>query len=366
MFEKIKGSIKGVLGGGLIFILSFPLIFWNECESVEVYKSIDEGQKVAVETKSASVDNSKNGKLVVTSGMAGTTETIRDSFGFSQNALVIRRTVDMQQWVEKKPTKEEAKKGKEPTYSLAWRSSHVDSSNYKNRSKYNPPMAIKSGNPVYANHATLGAYRLEKSLLMKMDGEKYMLSNADKARINVPVSRAKRIDDGTLYLGSGENAGDYRISYNVVKPQESTVLAKQKANRFIKWMTSNDKSLFNIRAGNLDIATMMSMERDDNFLIRMVLRVVAFLMMAGGLSLIFKPFSDVADMVPLVGNMLQAGIGIFATLLAAFICLISIALAWVVARPVLGIGLLILAIAIIVGLVMLAKKKKAAAPATDS
>ena len=33
-FSRIGDSIKGIFGGIAIFMLAFPLIFWNECRAV--------------------------------------------------------------------------------------------------------------------------------------------------------------------------------------------------------------------------------------------------------------------------------------------------------------------------------------------
>jgi len=73
----------------------------------------------------------------------------------------------------------------------------------------------------------------------------------------------------------------------------------------------------------------------------------------------------VADVVPIVGDILRMGFGIVAFAVAAPLTLVTIAIAWLVYRPVLGVALLLIASGIIVGIKMLAtKRKKAAAPAS--
>jgi hypothetical protein len=68
----------------------------------------------------------------------------------------------------------------------------------------------------------------------------------------------------------------------------------------------------------------------------------------------------IADVLPFLGSMVGAGTGIISFLLAACLSLITIAVAWIVYRPVLGIILLVVA----VGLMILIKGKLNAAKAT--
>jgi len=95
------------------------------------------------------------------------------------------------------------------------------------------------------------------------------------------------------------------------------------------------------------------------------LRVLGFLLMALGLYMIFNPLAVLADVLPILGSLAGAGIGFFAGAVALFLSLVTIALAWLFYRPLLGITLLVLAGAGLAGLIYLARqrKKRAEAPA---
>jgi hypothetical protein len=67
-----------------------------------------------------------------------------------------------------------------------------------------------------------------------------------------------------------------------------------------------------------------------------------------GLSMIFKVFSVLADVLPFLGSIVEAGTGFIAFLLAGVLSLITIAVAWIVFRPLLGIILLAVAGGLIV------------------
>ena len=97
-----------------------------------------------------------------------------------------------------------------------------------------------------------------------------------------------------------------------------------------------------------------------NSLLTWVLRVVGWVLMFLGLLLIFKPIAVFGDVVPIVGSLLGAGIGLFSFLLASGLALITVAIAWLVYRPLLGLTLLLLAGAAIY---LLVRRSRQATPA---
>ena len=70
-------------------------------------------------------------------------------------------------------------------------------------------------------------------------------------------------------------------------------------------------------------------------------------MMFFGLSMVFKPLSVLADVLPILGDLVEMGMGFVAGLIALVCSLITIAVAWIFFRPVLGIILLVIAGALI-------------------
>ncbi|MCI5166345.1 MAG: hypothetical protein D3903_09665, partial [Candidatus Electrothrix sp. GM3_4] len=86
----------------------------------------------------------------------------------------------------------------------------------------------------------------------------------------------------------------------------------------------------------------------DNTILTWALRAAGFILMMIGLSMIFKVFSVLADVLPFLGSIVEAGTGFIAFLLSAVLSLITIAVAWIVFRPLLGIILLVIAVGLIV------------------
>ncbi len=99
----------------------------------------------------------------------------------------------------------------------------------------------------------------------------------------------------------------------------------------------------------------------ENATLTWILRGVGFVLMAFGIGLVFAPLAVLADVLPFLGDMLRMGVGLFAGLVAGALSLVTIAVAWLAYRPLLGIGLLVLAVGLIVALRMLTRRRRPAA-----
>lgn len=91
-----------------------------------------------------------------------------------------------------------------------------------------------------------------------------------------------------------------------------------------------------------------------------LIRLGGFLLMFFGLQKVFKPFAVLGDVLPVLGNVVGMGTSIVSFFISLPCALVTIAIAWLVYRPVLGIALLAAAGGMIV---FFLKKKKAAAKA---
>jgi hypothetical protein len=67
-----------------------------------------------------------------------------------------------------------------------------------------------------------------------------------------------------------------------------------------------------------------------------------------------------ADIIPLLGNLMRMGTTLVAGLIASVLSLVTISIAWIVYRPLLGIVLLVLAVGVVILLKKLAAKPKIA------
>lgn len=110
--SRIKDSFKSVLVGVVLFIISFPLLFWNEGNAVRTAKSLEEGAGMVISVPAENVAPANEGKLVHLHGTTVTQGALTDDvFGVSMPALHLYRDVKMYQWVEHKKEEKEKKLG---------------------------------------------------------------------------------------------------------------------------------------------------------------------------------------------------------------------------------------------------------------
>ena len=100
--SRLGNAIKSVLVGIVLFLVSFPLLFWNESRALKTTSSIKEvAATVDVTATPDEVDPSKNETLIHLSGEATTDETLTDDeFGVADVAIKLYRAVEMYQWEE--------------------------------------------------------------------------------------------------------------------------------------------------------------------------------------------------------------------------------------------------------------------------
>ena len=77
--SRLGGAVKGVVAGLALFILGFPVLFWNEGNSVKTAKALDEGEGACIPVESnAKVDPEMEGRLVHMTGRADTQDVLTD------------------------------------------------------------------------------------------------------------------------------------------------------------------------------------------------------------------------------------------------------------------------------------------------
>lgn len=375
-FERISESIKGVLVGLAMFVIAFPLLWWNEGRSVQTYKSLQEGRGAVVSVPADVVDTANEGKLVHTSGTATTDETLTDSvFGVSANALRLSRDVEMYQWVEKVDSKTTKKAGggeeteKTYSYSREWSSRPVSSADFRQPKGHENPADMRFSSATWsASRVTLGAFDLSDGLKSSISRSVPIpATNEILKGSSEEVRRQARVQGDGLYVGTdpaNPAVGDLRIAFSKVPPAEVSVVARQSGDGLGPYQTEAGDRLEMLQAGNVPADQMFSAAEHANVFMTWVLRAVGFLVMLFGLMAIFRPLSVVADVVPLIGDLVGMGTGLVAFAVAAPLSLVTIAFAWIYYRPLLGIALLVVAVGVFIGLKqMAAKRQLARAPA---
>ncbi len=357
-FSRIGGAIKGVLIGLLLFVIAFPLLFWNEGRAVKQFKSLKELGAHVVPVASAPIDPGNEGKPVHVTGKADTEAVLTDPvFALSANALKLDRVVEMYQWQETSQRRTEKKTGggSETTttysYNKTWSESAINSANFHQREGHeNPGTMPYQSHRLVADNVTLGAFRLSSSLVGRIRSYEPLPVEA-ATTLPEAIRETARMHDAGLYFGADPITpaiGDVRVRFNVVKPTEVSVIARQTGDTFTPYTAKTGKSNELLQVGVHTPDDMIQQAQDMNRKLTWILRLVGFVLMVAGLNMIFRPLSVLADVLPILGNIVGAGTGLIALLLAAILSLITVSIAWVVYRPLLGILMLAAAIGLIV------------------
>ena len=355
-FGRIGGALKGILAGLILFVLSFALLFWNEGRAVKRHKTLKEGGGAVVSITCDSVDEANNGQLVHVTGRADTDARLTDPvFGVSVDALKLKRIVEMYQWKETSERKTQKKIGGGSetvttySYTKAWSIAPIRSSDFRKPEGHgNPGTMPYESLEQSAQKVTLGAYVLSPSLVGMIQNFQPLPVDID-TRFPQELQGKLKTHDAGFYIG-GDSAspqvGDMRIFFEVARPTEVSIIAKQVEATFEPYLTKAGGTIELLETGVHSADAMIQKAQESNTILTWMIRLAGFILMFLGLTLILKPLSVMADLLPILGDIVGAGAGFISFLLALMLSLITIGIAWMVYRPLLGIVLLAGAVAL--------------------
>jgi len=372
-FGRIGGAIKGVLFGLVMIVVSFPVLFLNEGRAVKTQKTLEEGSKSVVAVSPESVDAKNDGKLVYVTGGAAVEGFLTDpEFNVSSEAVSLRRKVEMYQWKENEQTETKKKLGGgEETvttysYEKVWSDRPIDSSRFHKKQEYANPKPALDRKTWTADPVTLGAFTLSTGLVGQIDNyTEVPTSDAVEERKELAGKKLHK-EASQYYLGESPAApaiGDLRVSHEAALPGAVSVIAKQTSDSFEPFVAKAGGTIEMLETGTVSADAMFTDAHQANKFMTWILRLVGFILMLVGFSLLFRPLSVLADVVPFIGNIVGAGTGFVAFLLSLPLSLLVISVAWIFYRPLIGIPLVIAAVAGFVFLIrtLMAQKSKRAA-----
>ncbi len=350
--SRILESIKGVLVGLLLFVVSFPVLFLNEGRAVHRARDLEEGRGAVVEANAAAVDPSQEGKLVHLTGEATAQGALQDAeLGpTAPGALRLRRVVEMFQWQEERRSNTSSNTGGSQTttttttYRTGWSSTAVNSGDFRVPAGHmNPPMPMQSLD-LDAQRITVGARTLTPALVAQLTEFRPLPVAPAQAPGLANLGRPVSAVEGNLYVGStaaSPAVGDLRVHWELVPAGPVSILAAQQGPTFADWRTPSGRELEqNLEAGVKTADAMFGSLETGNAVITWVLRFVGWLLMFLGVLMVTRPLVVVADVLPFLGSLVGAGAGLAAFTVASPLSLLTVGVAWVVYRPLLGVLLL--------------------------
>jgi hypothetical protein len=366
--SKLKNSIAG-LGTGLLLIIGSPvLLFWNESNFVDAQKALVEfGKSMVSISDLTKVDSAASGKPIYIRGEAAAGAPITDfELAITAKAIKIDRSVQMFQWKENKTEKEEKQIGGSTvtkttyTYTQEWSSSFIDSSkfnqnavlDYYNTNKVRPvnPAAIGLKSDITtAKDVKMGAYNLSEPMVSKISANDPL--EATPAMINnLPAglrSNAKIDKQNVIYIGSNPSSpvvGDQKITLKQAKsPILVSIIGALDVSNVVPFKGGSGSVIARVSIGEVSAQKMQAEQTSENKFIIWLLRLVGFLMMFFGIKMLFKPLVKLAEVLPFLSSIISFGASLIAAIIAIPFCLIVIAIAWIIFRPLVGIILLLVA-----------------------
>ncbi len=364
--SRLGRSIRGVLIGLALFGLAFPLLFWNEGRAVKRHRDLQEGAGAVATVSANEVDPAHEGTLVHMTGTAETEAVLRDAaFGVAVNAIHLRRRSEMYQWVEHEESRTEKQLGGSEktittyTYTREWSEDVHDSGSFHEPAGHENPVFSHPSQAWTADEVRLGAFELHPAMVDSIDGFETVGPPAPAGETGW------RLAGDTLYLpaagsaaGGEPQVGDQRIRFEAAPATEVSIVALQRGDGFGAWTGSEGSSVLDLSMGVLSAEQMFAALESQNRALTWILRGVGFAMMVIGLSMLFAPLAVAADVVPFIGDLLRFGTLLFATTVSLALSLITIAVGWVAYRPLVGVPLLVMAIAALAGLLWAGRSRR--------
>jgi len=367
--QRLGQSIVGFGIGTLLIIGSVALLWRNEGRAVDAIRALDQGARQVIEVAAASVDAGTEGKLVHLSGVMTTSAPAKDTaFGISGDGLLrLKRTVEMYQWTEDKTTHSQTNLGGAKTtettytYKKEWADKPTASDHFHEPNGHeNPPMPVTS-TTIDSTDVRLGAYRVDRALLDKVSA---FAPFAPPEGLGLPAGYHAEGD--VLYRGrdSGNPAvGDTRVRYAAVSSAMMSVVAVQASGVLAPYQAAHGYQIALADAGVVPAAEMFREKKEAESLWTWILRAIGFVLMLIGFILMASPLSVAASVIPLLGDLVGVGALLLGLAIAVPLTLLVIALAWIVHRPLVGVGLIAAALTLAFLLARLPRRPVAAVSA---
>jgi len=357
---NILDSIKGILVGIVLIPVAIILLFWNENHAVTAAKGLKEGAASVVSIDATAVIPANDRKLVHLSGQATSAELLQDPlFAVAATGIRLMRTVEMYQWKEDKSSETHKKMGggsdTETTYKYTptWSDKLINSSGFNHPEGHqNPTAMLVPPLSVVASNVRMGAFKLPSGVIEKMEGGTPLAATEADLAKTAPDLRGKlKLTAGAFYAGNDPGMpalGDQRVTFKILTPAVWSIMARQTGDTLEPFQPHAGSAIERVESGSVSAELMFKHAASENSMLTWGLRFLGFVLMAIGLGLIISPIRVFADVIPLLGSIIGAGVGLAAMLLAFVVTLVVIAVAWISVRPLLTVGLGVVAVAALV------------------
>jgi hypothetical protein len=367
-FSRLGDSFKNILLGFLFVVGAGVLLFWNEGRAVHTEQSLKEGQSAVVSVSIDKKDPKNEGKLIHFSGQATVPSVLADGeFGVSGASLKMKRIVEVYQWQEdaKSKTVEKLGGGTETTttysYVKIWSDALIDSSRFKEADLHQNPVQKRFENKEWiADGIKVGAFSISEDMVSSLSG--YQPLPITQAMLDAQNSTSPaelKLVGNTIYYKTNDvtlpEIGSTRIHFENITPQDISIIYKQSGGSLVTYTTKNGSSIAMIKLGISSAEEMFKNAEESNKTMTWILRLVGVLLMSVGFQMILGVLPVLGSVIPFIGHIIGAGVGLVSFLLTLIFSSIIIAIAWIAYRPLIGLALLAVAAS---GYIFLMKKRQ--------
>jgi hypothetical protein len=370
-FGRIGGAIVGAIAGMVFLFIAVVMLFWNEGRAVRTARMLKEAAAVVVTVEGSQIDPAHDGKLIHFIADAKGQTLADPLFHASQTAIRLKRTAETYQWkqTEETHTHNDAVGGgstteKTYTYSKVWSDQPIDSSQFHARAGHENPATKRVESQTWAAaDLQAGAFTIPPELVNRIDNfVPVALGDTERSQFPDAMQKDAATLDGKCYLAGDPNRpvdaqspqiGDVRVSLQSAPPGPVSVIGRQTGATLSSYATPSGGAIELLYVGSHPAREMITSEEHHNANLTWILRAVGFVVTWIAIGLMLQPLRIVAGVIGILGDLVGAGVGIVAFLAAAALSAATIAIAWIVYRPLLGIGLLALAAAATIGLIVL-------------
>ena len=410
--SRVGNSLKAILWGFLLVIISIRLLAWNENRYAKTEAGLKEWNKDVQETISTQINPDLEGKEVHLYGeIASTSEALQDStFWIITDDLKLKRTVEMYQRHE--DSKEECHDNlwwsedceTTYTYDKKWDDEAIDSNNFqKSEWHENPTNREFNSTEQEKSPITLWVYTLTTVFTDQL--KDYKTINLNEQNIKIPEKYQKNPDsttqevttenaiennndnylywneedknnteettatntrisseefhiyDNYIYIWKDPNEPtiwDLKITFSSVKTWTVSVIWKQVGNELTTHTTSNGTPISLLEQWNVTANDMFLHAQQANKNITRILRLFWLLLMYLWFVAMFQFIETLAKVIPFLSRIIWVWTGIIALWLTIVVWFITIWIARLAVRPIIWISCLVVAVG---GLFLLKKSK---------
>lgn len=343
---RVSQSFGGVVIGLIAFIGSFYLLAWNEGRAIRRAQTLDYGMKIVQSIPSNNINPEYNDKLIHIYGNATTSDILDDSaFGVKEKAIKLKRNVLMYQWKEDQSSNTtnnaDGSQTTETTYtySKTWSPLLISSSNFKKQTGHvNPSNMPYSNDIMIASKVSVNAFTVSNDFVGQINNfNPYQLSQSNYDAMSDSMKSTFKLSGNEYFYGDQVNPqiGDLRVSFEIVKPSEVSIVGKQVGNIVQQYYTKTGNIAL-LEYGQIEAEEMFDDAKHANVMLTWGLRLLGWVVMLIGISLILRPLSVLSSFVPFLGYIIEYGMGLIAIVSSLFLSIITIAIAWFAYRPVIS------------------------------